>query len=337
MEDDIPKPKILIIRFSSIGDIVLITPVIRTIKKQVKNAEIHVLTKERNAIILLNNTYVDKIHTFKTHTGEVIEELRAEKFSHIIDLQKNLRSIFLSLSLRKNYSTFTKLNIRKWLLTRFKINIMPDVHIVDRYFKAVKKLNVKNDGLGSDYFLCEDDFASIDSLPSNFTNNYVAVVCGSLHATKQIPEDMLVKICKEINSSIVLLGDKADRGKAIEVENAVGTKIFNACGVFNLNQTAAIVSKASLIITADTGLMHIAAALQKNIIVIWGNTVPAFGMSAYKPDNATFSIYNFEVTNLKCRPCSKLGYKCCPQKHFKCMKNQNIHEIVKIANEIITK
>ncbi|MDR1006180.1 MAG: glycosyltransferase family 9 protein [Bacteroidales bacterium] len=331
------KSKILIIRFSSIGDIVLTTPIIRALKNQIPNVEVHFLTKERNAIIVANNAYLEKIHTFKTSPSEILTELRQEHFSHVVDLQKNLRSLTLALRLRRPYSTFPKINIRKWLLTTFKLDFMPPIHVVDRYFRAVRNLNVSNDGMGLDYHLSDDDFDSVNNLPQNFDTGFVAVACGSQHATKQLPTDMLVNLCSEIKYPIVLLGDKNDRNKAIEIENQIGAKIFNACGVFNLSQTAAIVSKADLILTGDTGLMHIAAALHTNIVAVWGNTTPKFGMSALKPDNTDFEVCNFEVEGLKCRPCSKLGYSKCPKNHFKCMKEQNITLIAQTINRIISR
>jgi ADP-heptose:LPS heptosyltransferase len=333
--DEDPKQKVLIIRFSSIGDIVLTTPIIRAVKKQLPNSQLHFLTKERNAIIVQNNPYVDKIHTFKSNISEVMKDLRQEGFSDIVDLQKNLRSSILIAKLFKPYHTFAKLNIRKWLLTQFKINLLPDMHIVDRYFQAVRKLNVHNDGLGTEYFLQEQDYEAAN-LPQNFlSEGYVAIACGSIHTTKQIPADILINICSQLSKFVVLVGDKKDRDRAIKIENAVGAKVFNACGAFNLNQTASILANSSLIITGDTGLMHIAAALKKNIICLWGNTVLEFGMSAYKPLNADFEVHNFEVKGLKCRPCSKLGYSSCPKKHFKCMKLQQVDKIIDCANKII--
>jgi ADP-heptose:LPS heptosyltransferase len=335
--DDLPKPKLLIIRFSSIGDIVLVTPVIRAIKNQIKDVELHFLTKERNALIIANDPYIDKIYTFKVSTKEIIKELKHEHFTHIVDLQKNMRSLSLALRLHTTYSTFPKLNIRKWFFTNFKLNFLSPLHVIDRYFVAVKKLGVQNDGSGAKYHLVEEDFNSVENLPDNYDNGYVAVACGSMHATKQIPKDIIIKICEEINLPVILLGDKSDRTKALEIEKTVGVKVFNVCGALNISQTAAIIAKARLMITADTGLMHIAAALERNIIAVWGNTCREFGMYAYKPENADFEVVDFEVKNLKCRPCSKLGYRQCPKHHFKCMRNQDVKAIINCANAIVQK
>lgn len=326
------KTKILVIRFSSIGDIVLTTPIVRALKEQVKGIELHYLTKAENETLLRNNKYIDKLHLFKSDLPQVLDSLRLEEFSYIVDLQKNFRSLRIKKSLGVRAKSFPKLNFRKWLLVNCKLNLMPAVHIVDRYFEAVRDLEVKNDGKGLDYFLQEEDSIGGDALPLEFQSGYVACVVGSKHETKQMPIDLMVDLCNRINKPIILLGGKGDRDKASIIEHKVGTKVFNACGAYNINQSAYLLKHSLGIVTPDTGLMHIASAFDKNIVAVWGNTVPQFGMYPYRATNAEGKTYNFEVKNLKCRPCSKLGYDKCPKGHFKCMKQQDVAKIAEIVN-----
>lgn len=326
------KTKILVIRFSSIGDIVLTTPVIRALKEQVKGVELHYLTKAENETLLRNNKYIDKLHLFKSGLPQVLDSLRLEEFSYIVDLQKNFRSLRIKRALGGRASSFPKLNFRKWLLVNCKLNLMPAVHIVDRYFAAVRDLEAVNDGRGLDYFLQEEDSIGGDALPLEFQNGYVACVVGSKHETKQMPIDLMVDLCNRINKPIILLGGKGDRDKASIIEHKVGTKVFNACGAYNINQSAYLLKHSLGIVTPDTGLMHIASAFDKNIVAVWGNTVPQLGMYPYRAKNAEGKTYNFEVKNLKCRPCSKLGYDKCPKGHFKCMKQQDVAKIAEIVN-----
>jgi heptosyltransferase-2 len=227
---------------------------------------------------------------------------------------------------------FPKLNLKKFLLVNFKINKLPNIHIVDRYFEATSKLGVINDKKGLDFFLQEEDFVSPDALPLDFHDGYIAVVVGSKHFTKQMPLNLLAQICKGLEKPIILLGDKTDYAKAYKIEKEIGSKVFNGCGAYNINQSSALIKNSLGVITADTGLMHIASALDKNIICLWGNTVMDFGMYPYRAENSQAQTYNFEIKNLSCRPCSKLGHKQCPKKHFKCMNDQNVEEIVRIAN-----
>lgn len=315
--------KILIIRFSSIGDIVLTTPVIRCVKTQLPNTEIHYLTKKSFKGILENNPYIAKVHAFDNNIQEIAKELKAQNFDFIVDLHNNLRSMQTKNMLRKPSSSFAKLNFKKLILVKFKINKMPAIHVVDRYMKTVEKLGVKNDNKGLDYFITGNDEVNISSLPVTHQHGYIGFVIGAKHFTKRLPLEKIIAICKKINSPIVLLGGKEEIKTATEIEKAVGAAIYNACGKYSLNQSASLVKQASEIITHDTGLMHIAAAFKKQIFSVWGNTVPAFGFAPYMPAENSKII---EVKNLSCRPCSKIGYNKCPKKHFKCMMDIDVNE-----------
>ena len=308
--------KILIIRFSSIGDIVLTTPVLRCIKEQKPEIEIHYLTKKTFKGILENNPYLTKIHSIEKEVKEIAEELKKENFDFVIDLHNNIRSLQTKRIIGKRSSSFKKLNFKKWLLVNFKINNMPPIHIVDRYLQAAASLGIINDNKGLDYFIPEKDEVNISSLPLSHQTDYIGFVIGAKHFTKQLPTEKIISICKKLNHPIVVLGGKEDIENALEIEKAVGTNIYNACGKYNLNQSASIVKQAKKIISHDTGLMHIAAAFKKEIISVWGNTVPDFGFTPYLPATGSKIV---EVKNLSCRPCSKIGYNKCPKGHFKCM------------------
>jgi ADP-heptose:LPS heptosyltransferase len=313
------KVKILIIRFSSIGDIVLTTPVIRCLKKQlVGEIEIHFVTKKSYSSLLEHNPYISKVHTIEKSTNEIIEELQKESFDYVIDLHKNLRSSRVKKKLKGFSFTFEKLNWEKWLLVNFKINRMPNIHIVDRYLNSVKALGIENDGAGLDYFLPAGIENGVE-LPSTHQNNFIAIVLGANHATKRIPKEKILDIIHANNKSVVLIGGKEDQTLGDEIELTNSNRIYNAAGKTNLNQSAYLLKISDKVITPDTGMMHIAAAFQKPIISIWGNTVPEFGMFPYyKKENKSLSTI-IENKEVNCRPCSKIGYEKCPKGHFKCM------------------
>lgn len=320
--------KILIIRFSSIGDIVLTTPVIRCLKQQLKDSEIHFLTKEQFVPIVKANPYIDRIHFIKNDLKQILPQLKSENFDFIVDLHKNFRSVFVKLKLRKPSKTFHKLNIKKWLLVNFKINLLPEIHIVDRYFEAVKILNVKNDGKGLDYFIPENEKVNISELPSTHQNGFIGFAIGGKHNTKMFPVEKIISVCEKINKPVILLGGYEDIKTGEYIKKTVGDKIYNACGKYSINQSASLVWQAEKIISNDTGLMHIAAAFKKHIVSIWGNTVPAFGMYPYLPETEKNKSVIVEIKNLHCRPCSKLGYKKCPKGHFGCMQKINEEKII---------
>ncbi|WP_018341385.1 glycosyltransferase family 9 protein [Cytophaga aurantiaca] len=319
--------KILILRFSSIGDIVLTTPVIRCLKKQLPNAEIHYATKNTFKSILENNPYVDKVHVLSTSTTELINELKLEKFDVVIDLHKNIRTLKIKWALKAKSYSFDKLNIQKWLFVNWKFKTMPDKHIVDRYLETMHTLGIKNDGGGLDYFIPKKDIIDLASLPDVYrSKGYVAIAIGAQHATKRLPETKLKELIKKISLPILLLGGKEDTpmGDILVSHFSASKNILNTCGTYNLNQSASLVEQSNYLYTHDTGLMHIAAALKKRIISIWGNTVPEFGMYPYKTEYVLW-----QVQDLSCRPCSKIGFNTCPKKHFKCMNEQilPVHEI----------
>ena len=316
--------KILIIRFSSIGDIVLTTPVVRCIKKQIPNAEIHFLTKTNFVSLVENNPYVSKIYSIKDKVAEVAEALKKENYGFVIDLHKNQRSAQAKRAAGSKAFSFNKLNIEKWLLVNLKINKLPNIHIIDRYFETVKTLGVVNDNAGLDYFIPEKDNVDINAAFNLNANNYYALVVGGSYYTKQIPINKLQEICSLSDKPIIVLGGKEDVATGLQLEKEFTGKVFSPCGKLNINQSASIIQHADKVITSDTGLMHIASAFKKDIFSLWGNTVPEFGMYPYLPGKNSKIL---EVKNLSCRPCSKLGYSKCPKGHFKCMQDINVTEI----------
>jgi len=309
------KPlKILVVRFSSIGDIVLTTPVVRILKKQI-NAEVHFLTFSRYKCILVNNPYIDKIHTIDENINEIISALKKENFDLLIDLHHNIRTQILKQKLGIKSKSFRKLNIQKWLLTTFKINILPNIHIIDRYLETVKHLEITNDNLGLDFFLTDED--KVENLP----NDYVVFAIGGKHETKKLPTNKIISICNKLNKQVILIGGKEDFEAAKKIVS-VTSNTQNACGKYRIGQSAFIIKNAKHVITHDTGMMHIAAAFKKKIYSVWGNTIPAFGMTPYLADASSKII---EVKNLSCRPCTKIGFDKCPKGHFDCMQKIDVN------------
>ena len=326
--------KFLIIRFSSIGDIVLTTPVIRCLKKQLPDAEVHFLTKQTFASIVENNPFIDKLHLLAHSWETVVHELKQENYDYIIDLHHNLRTLRLKKDLGIKSFPFNKLNVQKWIYTNLKWNLMPDLHIVDRYMKTVESFGVKNDEEGLDYFIPQRDEVKQKDIPASHHAGFIGLVIGAAHYTKKLPVDKLKELCSKIDHPVILLGGKEDNENGKQIAAVDPVKIYNACGKFNLNESADLVRKSKLVITHDTGLMHIAAAFKKKVISVWGNTVPEFGMYPYF---GKFQIPNskFQITGLRCRPCSKIGYSKCPRGHFKCMRQISMDAIAETATQYL--
>lgn len=179
--------KLLIIRFSSIGDIVLTTPVIRCIKNQIPGAEVHYLTKDFYRDIIESNPYLSKKFYLKDNLRDLIHELKKEQYDFILDLHNNQRSWLIRTMLGRRWNTFNKLNIEKWLYVNFKLKVLPEVHIVDRYLEPVRLLGVKNDGRGLDYFIPAKEIIPLDELPLTHLHGFIALVIGAKHVTKKLP------------------------------------------------------------------------------------------------------------------------------------------------------
>lgn len=328
--------KILLIRFSSIGDIVLTSPVIRAIVRQT-DCELHVITKKQYEGLYKANPNIAKVHSINKNITECLTDLKNEKFDVIIDLQKNLRSSQLKRELKVKSYSFPKLNIEKWLLVNFKINKLPNIHIVDRYFKAVEALGIVNDNIGLEYYIPADDEVAPENIDSRLRDRYISFVIGGQHSTKILPPEKVALIISKIDMPVVLLGGSDDKKRGEEISSlAPNSDIIDMCGELNINQSASLVRSSEVVLTNDTGLMHIGAAFNKPIISIWGNTIPEFGMSPYMPENKS-NYFISEVEGLRCRPCSKLGYNKCPKNHFKCMMDQDVDVIVEAVNNFLEK
>jgi len=326
-------------------------------------AEVHVLTKRAFASVVEPNPHVERVFSFEKDVDEVLPALRAERYDWVIDLHHNLRSLRVKLALGRPARSFDKLNLEKWLLVNTGLDWLPHTHIVHRYMATVAHLGVKYDGQGLDYFIPPDqEIHPADLDPRLAEGNYVAFVLGATHATKRLPPEKIADICARIDRPIVLLGGKAEMAAA-EALTADGAadggrwtadggrrtvdggretgwpsavrrppSIVNACGRCSLHQSASLVRQAAVVLTHDTGLMHIAAALRKPIVSVWGSTVPKFGMYPLYPDGMDMNT-SLEVSGLSCRPCSKIGYDRCPKGHFRCMVEIDVEQVVEAVEQ----
>jgi ADP-heptose:LPS heptosyltransferase len=320
--------KILVIRFSSMGDIIYTTPVVRCLKKQLTGAEIHFITKPAFKYIYDNNPYVDKLLLLKPNLSDTIKDIKAEQYDHIIDLHNNLRTTLIKLRTGIPSSTYKKQTIRKWLSLKFNLKLIQPVHLVDRYLKTVAFLGVKNDNAPIDYYI-KSHHQLNKLLPAWHSGRYVAFIIGAAHFTKRMPNEKIISLCKDINKPIVLLGGADVKANADIIAAALGDKIYNACGATSLDESVFLVSKADKVIGFDTGLTHIAEAFNVPIVSVWGGTVPELlGVQPYKVKE----VLEVGVEGLPCRPCSKFGLPACPKGHFKCMYDISEKEITEFVN-----
>lgn len=323
--------RILIIRFSSIGDIVLTTPVVRVLRKKYPEADIRYVTKRQYIELLSPNPFLNDVFSLNDGLNELASELKAFKPDLVIDLHHNLRTRILKALVPGKWLAYKKLNFEKWLKVNLKVDLLPDVHIVERYLETLKPLGIKGDKEGLEFFFSED--FSPPKIPDGFDGKYIALVVGAKFKTKQLPVSKLVELCNRLDRPIILIGGVEDATAAKEVASLSSGLIHNACGTSSLSESAWLLMQSEMVITHDTGMMHIASAFNKNIISVWGNTIPEFGMYPYQLEEQ--SSFRSEVIGLSCRPCSKIGFDTCPKGHFKCMNDQRVDLIVEKAKQFL--
>ena len=311
--------KVLIILGPTLADAVFATPIIRALKVQLDEVQLHVLADLSYAFTLDDNPYVDNIHFSHSSVWKNYQRIKKENLDVVVDLRRDLKSKGLAFLLNKRSYTFRSIYQQRWLMVNLKINQLADVHFVDRMFDGLKALQIRPDDLGLDYFIPEKDKVPMAWLPDGFRQGYVAICIHAPYNTRKLPVSRLIELCDKINKPIILLGLNADAGAGEAVSDFFttgdkGIMIYNACGKFNFNQMASVIKHAKVVFTYDNEFIPIASAFKKETFVIWGNTIAPFGRYPYR---TKFTM--LESSTLSCRPCSSRGFDKCPLGHFNCM------------------
>jgi heptosyltransferase-2 len=283
--------------------------------------------------LVIANPYLHSVHCLEDTIDATVAPLKKLHFDYIIDLHHNQRTWRIKSAMGVPAYSYHKLSIQKWLLAKFKINLLPASHVCDRYLQTLASLGVVNDGKGLDYFLPTTDFAVENILPSYFHLGYTALVIGASYKTKKMPIEKWLELVEKVNGPVVVVGDKDDYENAQMLVNAFPEKVFNACRNYSLNESALFIKKSRLVISHDTGFLHVAVAFNKPTITIWGATSPVLQFEAYYAKDAQTKRMNSIVPNLSCQPCSKQGGHQCPKGHFNCMLQQDVIGIANTANQ----
>ncbi len=302
---------VLIIRLSSLGDILLSTPLIRTIKNKYPKISIDMMVKEQYIDVILHNPYLRNKFLFNSEKKEeLIREIQSKEYNLIIDLQNNFYSKKISSGLKGIQVKFDKKSVRKFLLVQTKINLLKNAkQLPVRYAQILENFDLDDNGL--DLFT-----TSNHSNLLNKDEKYIGICPGGRHFTKMWPKEYYINLCRKLIKDccqVVLFGGKSDRKICAEIKSEV-PEVINLQNNDDVLQTAADMKMCKAIYCNDSGLMHAACAANVPVIVFFGSTVEEFGFTPYKNKNVIL-----ENTSLFCRPCSHVGRKNCPKKHFKCM------------------
>lgn len=327
--------RILVVRFSSIGDIVLTTPVFRLLKVRFPDAEVHWVTKASFAGVLDGNSNIDKVWKWDVEAERL--ELKKNSFDFIVDLQKNARSRQVKwMFLGTPNATIRKENLKKILWVVFKQHRLRKFpwlskrieckSFTRRCIDVLSIFKVEDDHQGLDFYVDSNEVKEVMSKLGNAAN-FVCLSLGGSFFTKRLPRYKWQELIGGLNRDVVFIGGNSEMEEADGLEkellsNNFQFNVVNLVGKLSLKESAAVVKLSEGVITGDTGMLHISAALGKNVQLLWGNTIPEFGM--VPPLKAGTSLMQHEVTGLGCRPCSKLGFGACPKGHFNCMNNLQI-------------
>lgn len=292
-----PRKKVLVIRFSAIGDIVLSTPVFKALHDA--GYEVHWLVKGKYSFVLQNFKYIHQQHHFPL-SSEAKNTLKEENFDYIIDLQNNIKSFKIKRFLKRPTNAVKKLNFEKLVLVRLGIDLLKENRsIVKRYMDTLAPLGITE--AMDDHILFPQKSIETPQVP------YITWVLGATYAGKKIDLPTIkAGILLHPEKHFVFLGGATEHAMAEDLCSSL-KNTSNYCGKTSLEQAAYLMEHSELTITNDTGLMHIAASTSTPIIALWGCTSPLLGMGAHK---APGGIYNVEPLHRKKRPCSKLGNHC---------------------------
>jgi len=307
-----------IIRLSSLGDIVLISPIIRCLYQQLEQPELLLLTHKDMVPLFEHNPYLHKVIAYDpTSPGKSAADFLGSMLDLIVDLQKNLRSSFLKLGSGLPVLSFSKQNVLKWEMVNLK-NGGRCRHVVLRMLDGLNALGISDDGLGVELHLPFEE-TSEESWRKQHQGEYIAIGIGSAHATKALSVEFLSKFLAMQSLPCVLLGGSNDREKGEILCAQFPGRVVSLCGQTDLLATANWVRDSKHVVSGDSLIMHLAACFSKSLDVVWTNTKPEFGMEPFYGTAQPFKARYHQVSGLGCRPCTKTGFSTCPKGHFNCM------------------
>ncbi len=335
----------LIIRLTSMGDIILTTPIVRLIKTKYPTSTISFITSKQYSEIYKFNPYVDnlyeydkdfKIEELSNFKKTILRTNSNKKFDYVIDLQKNFRSKILRSGLGKKYIFTKKLRLQKLSLVYFKKPLLKKIiPIPELHRLALNELKIDDDGKGLEIWFPEqkdNDYYQTLNTNKN-TIPKIAIAPGAFHYTKQYPKDKfinLIEILKnEIHCEIILIGGKKDK---LITDYILQNSKFNLTDKTNSSsiiETSRVIDLSDLLISNDTGVVHIAAARKKPVVVIFGSTVKEFGFIPFR------TSYEIVENDLECRPCTHYGKDKCPKLHLNCLNNIDENDIIKSVKKLL--
>ncbi|MEP7325911.1 MAG: glycosyltransferase family 9 protein [Gemmatimonadota bacterium] len=330
--------RVLAIRFSSIGDILLTTPLLRAVRARYPEAHLAFLTKEPYAPLLADNPRLSDLMTLgpDESLGHLADRLRTRRYTHVLDLHGSLRTRALRLLVPGRWSGYHNHRLAREILIRTRRNVYPrDIPVPERYFDAVRKLDVRPDGEPPEFFLNERARTEATAwlAPAlGDSSPLIAVAPGAAHLTKRWPVEYWRDLVGRLTArsfNVVVVGGPDDQAVANEVTLAGGGRAVTAAGKFGLQGTGAIIAASRLLVSGDTGVMHMATGVNTPVIALFGPTVRAFGFFPYSRGAVVLE------RDLGCRPCTAWGTERCPLGHHRCLRDIAALEVEEVVLRMV--
>ncbi len=321
--------KFLVIRFSSLGDVIITTAFLKTLKSAYPNSEVHYVTKQEFADILKAQPYIDRVIELKK--GESIidlsKKISKERFDCIFDLHKNIRSLTLSFFIKSKSIK----RVNKHILYRYKLlhkKLLFFIKDRDTTYNIEDQIKLINKNISSN----QKPVLYTEKHKINTKKPLIGIAPGAKWQTKMWPDTYFKKLIKLINdnmeASVVIFGSKEEKNLAETIAEGFNN-VINLSGKLSIRETASYMANCDIMVSNDSALMHMATALDIPVVAIFGPTVKEFG---FFPTGRAVVL---EDKTLKCRPCSLHGTSKCPKKHHKCMKNITPESVFKAITNLI--
>lgn len=307
---------VLLVRFSSIGDILLTTPLIRALARRHPDAKLVYVTKRAMAPLVTEHPSVAEVVSLEPDESvrHLAQRLRALVPTHGLDLHASLRSVALRLLVHCSWSGFAKHKFARSVLISTKVDLYgPPMPVAERYFEAARSLDVRPDGQPPQFFLSAGARDRVDRwlVEKGLANASVAALApGAAHATKRWPIAHWIALAQRLRAAgyaVVAVGGPDDRGLAQQVAPD------SPAGEFSLQETGALLARARVVVSGDTGVMHMATGVGTPVVALFGPTVEQFGFFPYRAPSIVMQ------RDLTCRPCSSSGTPECPLGHHRCL------------------
>jgi lipopolysaccharide heptosyltransferase II len=336
--------KILIVRLSSIGDIILTTPLLRSLKTTYPDASITFLIKKQYEELLTASPYIDELITFDKKDGfaglqKIKHHLKEKQFDIFLDIHKNWRSRYLRFCLgAKKTTSYCKLIFKRTLLIGFKINLYRHIKpVYERYFDSVKDLGIHYDGHGTDIHITEAKSVKARNMLADAGYHFdtpLVIICPSAtYFNKRWNPEGFIHTARflihEKKAFVVIHGGNDDTGLCNQMASTIGDRAVSMAGLLSLAESAALLRLSTLVIANDSGLLHLAQSQKIPVVGIYGPTTRELG---YFPIEQNSTVIE---TQLSCRPCTHNGLDACPKKHFRCMNDISAEKVIKAALQYI--